>query len=327
MMALQPGCHRPIAIIQVLLLLLLLSSATCGSSSSSSSAFIIPSRRPPIISSPRRFSFKMQPLQALKIRDAFLFFDQALKKWGLKVKVSARRHHHHDHDHHHHHHCYSDGNAVAQPIEEDPDVDPDQRRIWGGLYDPHEDLDSRPDIKQAKAIAKEKQKDYGPQNAVSVSLYFQVSPWHLQSFREAAQVRYPVVVVVVVVFRHVSNLHLLFPQDFVDEQRSKYGTDRMFWEAFQYIPIPSTGNEDLPGRYPGRLAGVTPQRCRILLQGSFMGEEAEDLAKKEVTAWKDETLKRLEALEILPEDQVLDIPLAQVTVVVVVVVVVVIMRL
>jgi len=80
--------------------------------------------------------------------------------------------------------------TIVQPIEEDSDIDPEQRKIWSGLVDPHEDLDSRPDIIKAKAIAKEKQRAFDDTtNAISVSLYFQVKPWHLQSFREAAQVR------------------------------------------------------------------------------------------------------------------------------------------
>lgn len=97
------------------------------------------------------------------------------------------------------------------------------------------------------------------------------------------------------------------------EQQRKYGADkRIFWEAFQYIPIPSVGSEGQPGRYEGRLAGVVPQRCRILLMGTFADDEAEDIAKKEASAWKADILARLEALGVEPDGGVLDIPVAQV---------------
>lgn len=54
---------------------------------------------------------------------------------------------------------------------------------------PPEDFASRPDIIKAKEIAAKMAGEFKPENLVSISLYFHIFPRHLQSFREALQVR------------------------------------------------------------------------------------------------------------------------------------------
>jgi hypothetical protein len=54
---------------------------------------------------------------------------------------------------------------------------------------PSEDFLSRPDVVRAKEMVPSFQAEFGPDNYLHVALYFHPFPWHLQSFREALQVR------------------------------------------------------------------------------------------------------------------------------------------